>query len=104
MAWIPDSAKETRMAGRERAMEALLREERRFPPPELFREHANASDAGIYERAAADPEGFWAEWAQDLDWFEPWERVLDWRAPHARWWRTTAWTGIFAVPGGTRRR
>jgi acetyl-CoA synthetase len=73
------------MAERERALEALLREERRFRPSEAFRAQANANDPGIYERAAADPEGFWEAWAKELDWFEPWRRVLDWRPPHAQW-------------------
>ena len=50
------------MAQREQALEALLSEERTFAPTEEFRAQANASDAAIYERAAADPEGFWAEW------------------------------------------
>lgn len=36
---------------------------------------------GIYEqsyrRSLADPEEFWAEAAADIDWIEPWQRVLD---------------------------
>ena len=35
--------------------------------------------------AEADPEGFWAEQARALTWFEPWEQVLDWQLPFARW-------------------
>ena len=31
----------------------------------------------MYERAAADPEAWWSEQAEALDWFEPWDRVLD---------------------------
>jgi len=73
------------MALGEQALEALLREERRFPPPAAFREAANASDPGIYERAAADPEGFWESFARELDWFEPWHKVLEWTPPHAKW-------------------
>lgn len=73
------------MAQTERVLEALLKEERRFPPSEEFRAQANAADAGIYERASADLEGFWAECAGELDWFEPWERVLEWTPPHAKW-------------------
>jgi acetyl-CoA synthetase len=42
-------------------------------------------DASIYERAASDPEAYWAEWARELDWFEPWHTVLEWTPPHARW-------------------
>src|SRR5688572_14256871 len=76
------------MAGleqKEHNLEALLIEERRFPPPHGFKVQANAADAGIYERAAADPEAFWASYARELDWFEPWQEVLEWTPPHAKW-------------------
>ena len=67
------------------ALDALLHEDRRFPPPEAFVAGAVASDPGVYERAAADPEAYWAEWAGQLDWFEPWHTVLEWKSPHAKW-------------------
>src|SRR5690554_3092953 len=73
------------MALGEQALEALLREERRFAPPAEIRERANAADPGIYTRAAEDPEGFWASWARELEWIEPWEMVLEWTPPHAKW-------------------
>ena len=43
------------------------------------------NDASIYERAASDPEAYWAEWAGELDWFEPWHTVLEWTPPYAKW-------------------
>ena len=67
------------------AIEALLQETRLFPPPTDFAQQANANDPGIYERAAKDPEGFWAEMAQELHWFKTWDRVLQWNPPHAQW-------------------
>jgi acetyl-CoA synthetase len=73
------------MVEREQALEALLREDRRFAPSDAFRERANASDPDLYARAAADPEAFWAEWARKLEWFEPWRKVLEWEPPHAQW-------------------
>ncbi|HSH46606.1 MAG TPA: acetate--CoA ligase, partial [Longimicrobiales bacterium] len=73
------------MATDEQALEALLEESRRFPPTEEFRAEAHVSDPEIYERAAADPEAFWAEFARELDWFEDFDQVLDWDPPHARW-------------------
>jgi len=40
----------------------------------------------IYERSLRDPEGFWGEAAQALEWHKPWERVLDRTAqPVPRW-------------------
>jgi len=70
----------------EPTLEALLDEGRRFEPPRGFAAAAQASDPAIYSEASADPEGFWAGNAAELDWFGPWESVLDWSdAPHARW-------------------
>ncbi len=40
----------------------------------------------IYERSLHDPEGFWGEAAQALEWHKPWEQVLDRTAqPVPRW-------------------
>ena len=64
----------------------LLKEERRFEPPAPIAEHANVT-AEAYERARRDPEGFWAEQAERLDWAQKWDRVLDWDdAPFAKWY------------------
>jgi acetyl-CoA synthetase len=56
---------------------ASLLEIERFAPPAEFREHALLSDRSIYEQAAADPQGWWATQAQELDWFQKWTTVLD---------------------------
>ncbi|MBX6363702.1 MAG: acetate--CoA ligase [Gemmatimonadetes bacterium] len=73
------------MAAPEQAIEALLLEHRVFPPTEEFRARAHVTDTGVYERARRDPEAYWAEWARELEWFEPWSQVLEWRPPHAKW-------------------
>jgi acetyl-CoA synthetase len=39
----------------------------------------------MYNRSIEDPEGFWAEQAGLLDWDKPWDKVLDWNPPYARW-------------------
>jgi acetyl-CoA synthetase len=62
----------------------LLSEQRRFPPPPAFAGQANAK-AVLYEAAARDREGFWAAQARELEWIRPWDRVLDWTLPHAKW-------------------
>ncbi|HVM44504.1 MAG TPA: acetate--CoA ligase [Candidatus Thermoplasmatota archaeon] len=67
------------------AIDALLREERLFPPSADFAAQANARDPAVYERARADPQAFWAQEARALEWMRPWDQVLDWRFPHARW-------------------
>ncbi len=65
-------------------LDSLLDEQRRFPPPPEFAAQANAT-AALYETARADREAFWAEQARALDWITPWQRVLEWTPPHARW-------------------
>jgi acetyl-CoA synthetase len=67
-------------------LDVLLSTERTFPPPPDFAAGAQWSDPSVYEQAAADPEGWWAGWAERLEWIEPWHTVLDWSdPPHARW-------------------
>ena len=67
------------------ALANLLQEDRTFPPSPEFAAQANAQ-ASMYDEAAADRLGFWAEQARRLDWAEPWTEVLDWsKAPFARW-------------------
>jgi acetyl-CoA synthetase len=66
-------------------IEALLQEGREFAPPEAFREGAWVKDESVYKEAEADPEGFWARMAGELEWIEPWDKVLDWNPPYARW-------------------
>ncbi len=42
----------------------------------------------MYQRSIDDPEGFWAEQAnQFITWFKPWDKVLDWdfTKGHIRW-------------------
>jgi acetyl-CoA synthetase len=64
---------------------ALLQEDRRFPPSDAWRRDAIANDPGVYARAAADPEAFWAAFARELEWMTPWSRVLEWNPPDAKW-------------------
>jgi acetyl-CoA synthetase len=48
-----------------------------FDPPAEFSEHALLNDPAVYERAASDPQAWWAEQAEELDWVEKWTRVLN---------------------------
>ena len=66
-------------------IDALLKEDRYFSPPPEFAKFANVQDADIYEKAEADFEGFWANWAEELSWFRKWEQVLNWEPPFAQW-------------------
>jgi acetyl-CoA synthetase len=68
---------------------STLHETRVFPPPADFAAKAHVSGMAAYEelyrRSIDEPDAFWAEVAGELDWFTPWTKVLDWRAPHAQW-------------------
>ena len=66
-------------------IDVLLSENRRFPPHQDFTRRSVVSDPHVYARAAADLEGYWAKRASELAWFKPWDKVLEWRPPHAKW-------------------
>ena len=66
-------------------IDVLLQENRKFPPPEDFRRQAHIRDWSIHERATADYEAYWADEARKLDWIRPWDRVLEWTPPRAKW-------------------
>ncbi|MFM7192647.1 MAG: acetate--CoA ligase, partial [Microcystaceae cyanobacterium] len=71
-------------------IESVLHEERLFNPPSEFSNQAYVRSVREYEqlysKAAANPERFWAELAeQELHWFKKWDTVLDWQPPNAQW-------------------
>ncbi len=65
-------------------LDTLLSEQRRFPPPPEFAAAAQATQA-LYDSAERDRLAFWADQARSLDWIRPWTSVLEWTAPHAKW-------------------
>ncbi len=67
------------------AIENLLHELRAFAPEAEFTAQAVAR-ASIYDRAAQDRLGFWAEQANQLFWHKPFTKSLNWsEAPFAKW-------------------
>src|SRR5438046_2304730 len=54
-----------------------LQEVERFEPPDDYVREALITDMSEHERAAQDPQGWWAEQAEALHWFEKWDTVLD---------------------------
>ncbi len=71
------------------SIESVLQESRTFAPSEAFRSRAHLSDPAEFERmyrqSLDDPETFWGEAAKLLHWFEPWQQVVEWQEPHAKW-------------------
>ncbi|MFQ5432521.1 MAG: acetate--CoA ligase [Nitrospinota bacterium] len=60
-------------------IESMMTEDRVFPPPAGASEGAYFSSMDEYkkeyERSINDPEGYWAEKAEELDWIEKWDTV-----------------------------
>ena len=66
-------------------IEDYFEEDRTFPPPEGLAAAALTADRSLFDRADADFEGFWADQARELAWFERFETVLEWDLPFAKW-------------------
>ncbi|PIQ23957.1 acetate--CoA ligase [bacterium (Candidatus Blackallbacteria) CG17_big_fil_post_rev_8_21_14_2_50_48_46] len=69
---------------------SVLKEERVFQPPVHFSDQAEIYSMEQYhalcEEAHQDSEAFWARQALEyLDWITPFEQVLDWQPPFAKW-------------------
>lgn len=61
-----------------------------YEPNAEFSSHARIKNLdqyrAMYERAKADPASFWGELAgQELTWFRPYLKTLEWEAPYAKW-------------------
>ena len=69
------------------ALEALLQEERVFPPSPEFASAAHVNSDQPYRQATEDRLAFWAEQAEKrLTWYKKWDKVLDWSAaPFPKW-------------------
>jgi acetyl-CoA synthetase len=70
-------------------VESLLREDRVFAPPVEFAAKAHIKSLEEYEAmyrySVEEPEAFWAEAAGGLEWFAPWDIVLDGGMGSAKW-------------------
>lgn len=57
-----------------------------YRPDPSYREQSWIGDyEEAYQRFIADPDGFWRERAAEIEWFEPFDRVMEWDFPYARW-------------------
>ena len=69
----------------ENEIENLLSETRSFAPSQAFVANAVAG-SGLYEAAALDRLGFWADQARKLHWHKPFTKTLDWSNPPFATW------------------
>ncbi|RME81755.1 MAG: acetate--CoA ligase [Planctomycetota bacterium] len=70
--------------------ESILWEKRKFDPPKEFMEQAYIQSLeeyqALYQESVEDPEKFWDKVArEELEWFQPWSKVLEWKVPFAKW-------------------
>jgi len=92
---------------RDRTLEERLKELQtveRFEPPEQFRKAAQVSGEWIYDEAATDRLGFWAQQARELHWHTPFTTVLDdSNPPFYRWFTDGSAQRLVQLPGPPRR-
>ena len=70
-------------------IDSTLQETRVFPPSPEFSAKAHVKSPEEYNRlfkeAKENPEKFWGGIADELHWFKKWDKVLEWKAPWAKW-------------------
>lgn len=70
-------------------IEAVLKEDRVFQPSVGFKQSARISKQedydALYRESLDNPDQFWSRVAAELHWFKPWEKVLEWNTPNAKW-------------------
>ena len=70
-------------------IDSTLDEQRIFEPPVEFSQKAQIKSLAeyetLYKESVEQPEKFWARAAQELHWFRKWDKVLEWKAPWAKW-------------------
>ncbi len=70
-------------------IDSTLDEQRSFAPSAEFSQKAQikslAEYEALYKESVEQPEKFWARAAEELHWFKEWDKVLEWKAPWAKW-------------------
>ena len=70
-------------------IDSTLDEQRKFEAPKQFAQQSHLKSLADYEalyRESIDhPETFWGRAAEELHWFKKWDKVLEWKAPWAKW-------------------
>jgi acetyl-CoA synthetase len=56
-----------------------------LPKPEIVNEAYVKDYESVYKESIANPEAFWEKIAKELEWYKPWNKVLQWNYPYARW-------------------
>src|SRR5260370_34455892 len=71
------------------SIDSILQEQRSFPPPQEFSQHAHIKSLEeherLYKESMDDPDKFWSRIASELHWFKKCDKVLEWNLPWAKW-------------------
>ncbi len=82
-------AQDTAINPQDTSIDSTLQEQRKFEPSAEFQKKAHIKSLEEYERlykeSVEQPEKFWGDVANELHWFKPWDKVLEWNAPWAKW-------------------
>jgi acetyl-CoA synthetase len=77
------------MSNKTATIDSISQEARKFECPPEFAQQAHIKSLEEYERiykeSVEQPEKFWGRVARELYWFKPWDRVLEWNPPAAKW-------------------
>jgi acetyl-CoA synthetase len=64
----------------EKGMVSMMHEERVFAPSKQVSDRAHIKSIEeyrtLYQESLDDPEGFWGRFAQDIEWFKKWDKVM----------------------------
>jgi len=76
----------------DKSIESVLNEHRVFEPSPAAAVGASQwlissleQYNAMHKESIDDPEAFWGRVASDLHWYKPWDSVLEWNAPDAKW-------------------
>ena len=56
-----------------------------LPKPEIVNDSYVKDYETLYKESITNPEAFWEKIAKELEWYKPWNKVLEWNYPYARW-------------------
>ena len=66
-------------------IESLVTEDEVVEVSDAFKAAATEKTQVLYEDSDRDRLAFWADRANELTWFQPFDRVLDWQRPFSKW-------------------
>ncbi|NLV26310.1 MAG: acetate--CoA ligase [Methanomicrobiales archaeon] len=59
-----------------------------YIPDPGYKERSYLGDYyNAYQQFLDDPDRFWGRMAEEIEWIKPWDQVLEWDYPYARWFR-----------------